>query len=141
MVVGKDKSVDGQSIWQKNSWRLKMKIKCNKCQYEWETKSKHVYVSCPSCMSKILTNQQVNKDSSLVIVGDEIRMKNKKFKINPNIIYQAEVGLNIDKEAHIRACKKHIGKKVTVIVDKEDSTEPITDKDWKRMANDWAEHS
>ena len=26
---------------------------CKKCGYEWVTKSTHVYVSCPSCMSKV----------------------------------------------------------------------------------------
>lgn len=30
-----------------------MKVKCPKCGYEWDTKTKHVFVSCPSCMKKI----------------------------------------------------------------------------------------
>jgi len=30
-----------------------MKVKCDKCGYEWDTKSKHVYVSCPSCLQKV----------------------------------------------------------------------------------------
>jgi len=30
-----------------------MKIKCDKCEYEWETKSKHLFVSCPSCLQKV----------------------------------------------------------------------------------------
>ena len=29
------------------------KVKCKKCGYEWNTASKHVYVSCPSCMQKV----------------------------------------------------------------------------------------
>jgi len=30
-----------------------MKIKCDKCGYEWVTKSEHKYVSCPSCLAKV----------------------------------------------------------------------------------------
>jgi len=37
-----------------------MLIKCPKCDYEWDTKSKNKFVSCPSCLSK------VNKDKSKV---------------------------------------------------------------------------
>lgn len=29
-----------------------VKIKCKKCQYEWETNSKLILVSCPSCGTK-----------------------------------------------------------------------------------------
>jgi len=29
-------------------------IKCNKCQYEWKTKSNLKYISCPSCIQKVL---------------------------------------------------------------------------------------
>jgi len=28
-------------------------MKCNKCNYEWETKSKLENVSCPNCLSKV----------------------------------------------------------------------------------------
>ena len=28
------------------------KIKCEKCKYDWDTKSKALYVSCPNCLSK-----------------------------------------------------------------------------------------
>ena len=28
-------------------------IRCQKCEYEWITKSRHTYVSCPSCLSKV----------------------------------------------------------------------------------------
>ena len=28
-------------------------VKCNRCEYEWETKSTHVFVSCPSCYKKV----------------------------------------------------------------------------------------
>ncbi len=30
-----------------------MKIKCPKCNHEWETKSKLKFVTCPSCQLKI----------------------------------------------------------------------------------------
>jgi len=30
-----------------------MKAKCQKCGYEWETESKMILVSCPSCGSKV----------------------------------------------------------------------------------------
>jgi len=30
-----------------------MKAKCPKCRYEWETESKMVFVSCPSCLQKV----------------------------------------------------------------------------------------
>ena len=35
------------------------KIKCQKCKYDWITKSTHIYVSCPSCLSKVLNNRDV----------------------------------------------------------------------------------
>jgi len=28
-------------------------IKCKKCGYKWQSKSKHIYVSCPSCLGKV----------------------------------------------------------------------------------------
>ena len=28
-------------------------VKCNNCGYEWETKSKLNFVTCPSCQKKI----------------------------------------------------------------------------------------
>jgi predicted Zn-ribbon and HTH transcriptional regulator len=30
-----------------------IKIKCEKCGYEWETKSIKEFVTCPSCLRKI----------------------------------------------------------------------------------------
>ncbi len=39
-------------------------MKC-KCGYEWETKSKMKYVSCPNCLKKvkiILTSKQMAKN-------------------------------------------------------------------------------
>ena len=32
-------------------------MKCHKCGYEWKTKSKHVYVTCPSCLAKVKVEQ------------------------------------------------------------------------------------
>ena len=29
-----------------------MKAKCPKCKYEWESKSKLIFITCPSCMQK-----------------------------------------------------------------------------------------
>jgi predicted Zn-ribbon and HTH transcriptional regulator len=29
------------------------KILCPKCKYEWDTRSLHIYVSCPSCLKKV----------------------------------------------------------------------------------------
>ena len=31
---------------------MKMKVKCSKCSYEWETKSKLNFVTCPNCQLK-----------------------------------------------------------------------------------------
>jgi len=39
----------------------KKKIKCDKCGYEWETKSKLILVSCPSCLTKVRTSQEAQK--------------------------------------------------------------------------------
>jgi len=35
-----------------------MKIKCNYCRYEWDTKSKLLRVSCPSCGNKVSIIEQ-----------------------------------------------------------------------------------
>ena len=29
-----------------------MKVKCPKCDYEWETNSEMIYVTCPCCQRK-----------------------------------------------------------------------------------------
>ena len=39
-----------------------MKVKCKKCEYEWDTKSKLIMVSCPSCGTKNNTNHNPKKD-------------------------------------------------------------------------------
>ena len=30
-----------------------MRIKCSKCGYEWNTESKMIWVTCPSCRLKV----------------------------------------------------------------------------------------
>jgi hypothetical protein len=52
---------------------------CPKCKYEWECKSKHRFVSCPSCMSKV----KVNKGNALTVDMD------KRTKIR--FVYQKKV--------------------------------------------------
>ncbi len=40
------------------------KIKCSKCNYEWETHSELMNISCPSCQSKVPNpnfKKQLNK--------------------------------------------------------------------------------
>jgi len=41
------------------------KVKCPKCNHEWETKSKLVLVTCPSCQLKVKIKKQQIK------TGDE----------------------------------------------------------------------
>jgi DNA-directed RNA polymerase subunit RPC12/RpoP len=45
-----------------------MKMKCPNCKHEWETKSKLIYVTCPSCQlktkNKEVTNEKTNKENS-----------------------------------------------------------------------------
>ena len=36
-------------------------IKCDKCGYKWYTKSKHMYVSCPSCLAKVKNKGNKNE--------------------------------------------------------------------------------
>jgi DNA-directed RNA polymerase subunit RPC12/RpoP len=45
-------------------------MKCPKCKYKWETKSKLKYVTCPSCRLKILN----------IIQGKKEEKKNEKRK-------------------------------------------------------------
>jgi len=35
------------------SKKEEIKMTCEHCNYTWITKSKHIYVTCPSCMAKI----------------------------------------------------------------------------------------
>ena len=38
------------------------KSKCLKCGYAWETKSDHVYVTCPSCLGKVKIKDEGEND-------------------------------------------------------------------------------
>ena len=38
-----------------------MKVKCQKCKYEWETYSEMIMVSCPSCGSKVKIREIENE--------------------------------------------------------------------------------
>jgi len=49
---------------------IMVKIKCHKCSYEWETKSKLMMVSCPSCGSKV-KNSQILIESKRGVKQDE----------------------------------------------------------------------
>ena len=35
---------------------IMIKAKCPRCRYEWETHSKLIKVSCPSCGNKVVIN-------------------------------------------------------------------------------------
>jgi len=37
------------------------KVKCLKCNHEWETKSKLVLVTCPSCQLKVRIKKEENE--------------------------------------------------------------------------------
>ena len=39
------------------------KLKCPNCKYEWETKSKMIFVCCPCCMKKFDRNKEIDSDS------------------------------------------------------------------------------
>jgi len=38
------------------------KVKCSHCGYEWNTRSTHKYVSCPSCLGKVKNEKEANKN-------------------------------------------------------------------------------
>jgi DNA-directed RNA polymerase subunit RPC12/RpoP len=46
-----------------------VKVKCNKCSYEWGTKSKMYHTSCPRCGSRVLVPKV--KDISNGEYGDD----------------------------------------------------------------------
>jgi Zn finger protein HypA/HybF involved in hydrogenase expression len=39
-------------------------LKCPKCKHEWETKSKLVFVTCPSCQLKVKIEKKKKEDKS-----------------------------------------------------------------------------
>ena len=38
-----------------------MKIKCPKCNYEWNTETKLMQVTCPNCQLKVKLKESKNK--------------------------------------------------------------------------------
>ncbi len=40
-----------------------VKAKCTKCNYEWETKSEMIFVSCPSCNNKVKIREIENENT------------------------------------------------------------------------------
>jgi len=49
---------------------MKTKIKCPKCNHEWETSSKLVLVTCPSCQLKV-RNQVNDKQNQPTQQGEQ----------------------------------------------------------------------
>jgi len=43
---------------------ITMKIKCPKCDHEWETKSQLKMVTCPSCQLKVKLDKKKEGDKS-----------------------------------------------------------------------------
>jgi hypothetical protein len=41
--------------------KIKTEMECPKCFYKWQTKSTHIFVSCPSCLNKV-RNEMRNKE-------------------------------------------------------------------------------
>ena len=41
----------------------KINVKCSKCNYEWATKSNHIFVSCPSCLNKVKVKEEINEEA------------------------------------------------------------------------------
>jgi len=48
-----------------------MKTKCKQCGYEWESKSKLFFVTCPSCLRKVELKKREVSDYSHVINQSE----------------------------------------------------------------------
>lgn len=44
--------------------KIKRKIKCSKCNYEWETKSILAKISCPSCLYKVKNIYHIKKEEN-----------------------------------------------------------------------------
>ena len=43
---------------------MKTKVKCEKCGYEWETKSKLILITCASCGLKV--KNKIKKDKKTI---------------------------------------------------------------------------
>jgi len=48
-----------------------MKAKCTNCKYEWESNSKLLKVSCPSCGNKVKIRELNDADEKKGEVSDE----------------------------------------------------------------------
>lgn len=59
-----------------------MQIECCKCGYQWDTKSKHVLVSCPSCYKKV----KVPNEKNIEVKKDDLKCCEcgTPFTINKN---------------------------------------------------------
>ena len=42
---------------------MKTKVKCPKCGYEWETRSKLILITCASCGVKVKNNLQQEREN------------------------------------------------------------------------------
>ena len=70
--------------------------KCNRCGHEWQTKSTHVFVSCPSCYKKVkirefkeVVGEALSKE--LDEGEEEFIEKVKEFGKDPTLIQKAEI--------------------------------------------------
>ncbi|MDO8563669.1 MAG: hypothetical protein Q7R87_01535 [Nanoarchaeota archaeon] len=84
-------------------------------------------------MDKKNINKKLKIDKDFIILG------NRKFKINPKVIFQGEVEFN-SKGAFIRTTDKHIGKRATVIIDKVNAITELSDEESKKLADFWDKH-
>lgn len=48
-----------------------MKIRCKKCGYSWDTKSKLIYITCPNCYNKVKNNSADEKSLNTQTVSKE----------------------------------------------------------------------
>jgi len=58
------------------------KVKCPKCKYEWETKSKLKMVTCPSCQLKVKIERSLLKWKFKVIINPK-KFYEKHNQFNP----------------------------------------------------------
>ena len=57
--------------------------KCNRCKHDWQTKSTHIFVTCPSCYKKVkvreLVKEQEHKEVEEVSLEDDLDDEEKDF--------------------------------------------------------------
>ena len=61
---------------------MNRQIKCSKCGYEWTTNSKLLYISCPSCLTKIPNTSMDHKLLKKREQQKEVRGENGDNKNN-----------------------------------------------------------